>query len=763
MPRLVRAAALAACALLVSPSSARAADDERVRVLVSFRELPGLAERRWVEGLEGGVRHELPEISTLALEIPRRQLAALRRDPRVEAIEEDLERHILQSGGELVPAADNGLYGLVTTRATAAHARGANGRGAMVCIGDTGIDASHPDIAPNYLGGIDSVDNDDDPDTGNAVGAPGHGTAVAAIAAGALNGVGVRGVAYGAGIVHGRVLPDSGSGPESDIMAGVRRLVEERGCRVVNLSLGSSEASALEERFFEGMANRGVLIVAAAGNSGGDTLEYPAGYPSVLAVGAVDRKNAHATFSSRGLGLALSAPGVDNLSALPRGQGSEASVRARSLFQGAALEFAGRTAGTSGALVDCGTGNSPDQFPAAVRGQVALIQRGVEFFSLKVQNAIDAGAVAAVIYNHEPGGFSGTLQSPAAAGGAPWIPAVSVSDSAGRTLRKEAGARTTVVNNVSDWGTSSGTSFSAPHVAGAAALLLGLNPSLSRDQLVSILERTATAQGGGYNTTFGHGLLNVDAAARQAAGGVSAGGPCKAGANTLCLLQKRFRVELAWQNQFDGSSGPGKALPQSDVSGFFSFGDPQNIELLVKMLDFGGTIKLFYGELTNLRFTLTVTDTRTGESKTYRNTSGDCGAIDQDAFASALPQAPGLAISPARAGGAANSCRTAGNRLCLLGGRYEVAVEWRNPGNGTAGAGGAVGLSPLTGAFYFTERSNLELLTKMIDFGDRVAFFYGTLSDLEYTITVTERATGAQHTYHNPPGNFCGGLDDPAF
>src|SRR6185503_7090195 len=105
------------------------------------------------------------------------------------------------------------------------------------------------------------------------------------------------------------------------------------------------------------------------------------------------------------------------------------------------------------------------------------------------------------------------------------------------------------------------------------------------------------------------GLLNVEAAARQATGGQAQGGPCKSGPNVLCLLNGRFRAEIAWRNQFDGSSGPGKALPQSEVSGFFSFGDPSNIELLVKMLDFGGVVKLFYGELTNLQFTLTVTDT----------------------------------------------------------------------------------------------------------------------------------------------------------
>jgi subtilisin family serine protease len=755
---------LAAALVSLVPLRAPAAPaGERARVLVAFRTPPGAAERRLVAEAGGGVRHEFEEISTLALELPVDRIDALRRDPRVELVEPDLERHILQSGGELVPTADNGLYGLVTSRATVAHGRGAFGRGAVVCIGDTGIDPSHPDIAPNYLGGVDTVDDDSDPATGNGIDAPTHGTSVAAIAAGALNGIGVRGVAYGAGIIHARLLPDSGGGPQSDIMAGVRRLVEERGCRVVNLSLGGTEPSAIEERFYGDMAARGVVIVAATGNEGENSIDYPGAYPGVVAVGAVDRRNAHASFSNTGLGIALSAPGVDNLSAVPLGHGSEASIQARTLFAGLGMEFAGQTRELRGTLVNCGDGNSAAVFPAAVRGQIALIKRGVEFFSLKVQNAMNAGAAGAVIYNHEAGSFSGTLQDRTAAGGAAWIPAISVSDAAGQTLVREAGGAARLVNSASDWATASGTSFAAPHVAGAAAVLLGINPSLSRDAVVSILQRTATPVGGGFNTTFGHGILNVDAAARQAGGSAPAGGPCKPGHNTICLMKNRFRVEVAWQNQFDGSSGVGLALPQTDVTGFFSFGDPKNIELLVKMLDFSGTVKLFYGQLTNLQFTLTVTDTRSGLTNTYRNTSGNCGDIDQDAFAALAPLEAAAFAAPARSHAAAATCRTGGTRLCLQKGRFEIAVDWSNPGNGTSGHGSAVGLSDLTGAFYFTDKSNLELLTKLIDFGDRIAFFYGTLSDLEYTITVTDLASGARNTYHNPPGNFCGGLDDPAF
>jgi hypothetical protein len=54
-------------------------------------------------------------------------------------------------------------------------------------------------------------------------------------------------------------------------------------------------------------------------------------------------------------------------------------------------------------------------------------------------------------------------------------------------------------------------------------------------------------------------------------------------------------------------------------------------------------------------------------------------------------------------------------------------------------------------------------LVKLVQFPDRIAFFYGTLSDLDYTITVSDRSSGATKTYHNPAGRYCGGLDNNAF
>jgi hypothetical protein len=234
--------------------------------------------------------------------------------------------------------------------------------------------------------------------------------------------------------------------------------------------------------------------------------------------------------------------------------------------------------------------------------------------------------------------------------------------------------------------------------------------------------------------------------------------PCKAGADRLCLLNKRFQVQLVWQNQFNNTEGSGTAIPRTDAAGFFSFGDPSNVELMVKLLDFGNVVKLFYGELTNLHFSLIVTDTATGISKTYSNTAGDCGAIDQSAF-SASSSFLASSVGPRASGG----CKAGKNTLCLEGNRFQVTVDWHNPGNNTGGAGSAVSLSQVTGAFWFTDASNLELMTKIIDYGDRIDFFYGTLTDLEYTITVTDTRTGQVKTYHNPAGHYCGGLDGSAF
>jgi hypothetical protein len=232
---------------------------------------------------------------------------------------------------------------------------------------------------------------------------------------------------------------------------------------------------------------------------------------------------------------------------------------------------------------------------------------------------------------------------------------------------------------------------------------------------------------------------------------------CAKSSPNLILSQGRFLVKVDWQNQFSGASGAGVPVPASDSTGFFYFTDPSNYELVVKILEISGAIKVFYGELTDLHFTITVTDTRNGTVKTYQNTPGDCGAIDENAFMAAAAAPAAKAIEKR------GTCAPSSSTLCLLNRRFAVNVDWMNQFNGDSGLGSPRSLSDQSGLFSFTDPTDVELVMKVVDFGDRTAFFWSALSDFEYDLTVTDTIGGTSKTYHNPAGNYCGGLDNNAF
>jgi thermitase len=118
---------------------------------------------------------------------------------------------------------------------------------------------------------------------------------------------------------------------------------------VINISLGSFGSSLVLQNAVQYAMNQGVVIVAAAGNEQLTQLAYPAAYPGVVSVGAVDKQRKQASFSNSGQGLVLSAPGVGILSAYPNGEvvvGSGTS-QATALVSGAVATLMGR--GLSGA------------------------------------------------------------------------------------------------------------------------------------------------------------------------------------------------------------------------------------------------------------------------------------------------------------------------------------------------------------------------------------------------------------------------------
>jgi len=172
----------------------------------------------------------------------------------------------------------------------------------------------------------------------------------------------------------------------------------------------------------------------------------------------------------------------------------------------------------------------------------------------------------------------------------------------------------------------SGTSFAGPHVAAIAALLLEEHPGASRDQVRRALEQSALDRGApGFDVLYGHGVVQADAALTRLDGIVSVEGEgCVATATRLCLLQRRFAVEVSWTDYAE-HSGVGIGRPLTSDSGLFWFFAPENLELLVKMVDgcsFNGHYWVFAAATTNVEYHLRVTESATGALRTFDNPLG---------------------------------------------------------------------------------------------------------------------------------------------
>ena len=257
------------------------------------------------------------------------------------------------------------------------------------------------------------------------------------------------------------------------------------------------------------------------------------------------------------------------------------------------------------------------------------------------------------------------------------------------------------------------------------------------------------------------------------------GGGCVPSPEALCL-GGRFRVEADWRD-FAGNRGAGGAVALTADTGYFWFFDASNVEVILKVLD-GRTLNghhwVFYGALSSVEYTLTVTDTQTGAARRYVNPPGRLGSVaDTEAFgprgaseAGVVTLGPasemGEAIVAGRTAAVTASCTPGSTRLCLQDGRFAVEARWKKA-DGTSGAGQTVPLGGGdTGYFWFFDASNVEVVLKVLDgrpLNGKFWVFYGALSDVEYTITVTDTETGAVKTYTNPKGRLASVADTGAF
>ncbi|MEK9524597.1 type VII secretion-associated serine protease mycosin [Streptomyces venezuelae] len=203
--------------------------------------------------------------------------------------------------------------------------RTTRGEGITVAVLDTGVDAEHPDLAGSVLTGRDLIGFG--ASRGDRAWAR-HGTAMAGIIAGHGHGPdggdGVLGIAPDARILPVRVIlestdkaRDKARKARGTALADGIRWAADHGADVINMSLGDDSRSAHpdagEDAAVQYALAKGVSVVASAGNGGekGDHISYPAAYPGVIAVTAVDRYGTHASFSTRRWYATVSAPGVD--------------------------------------------------------------------------------------------------------------------------------------------------------------------------------------------------------------------------------------------------------------------------------------------------------------------------------------------------------------------------------------------------------------------------------------------------------------------
>lgn len=447
--------------------------------------------------------------------------------------------------------------------APAAWANSCTGAGVRIAINDTGIDPTHPDLAPNMDTSCSASFVPGEP-FDSELGTFWHGMHVAGIAAGAANGTGITGVAPDATLISVKVL-HGGSGFFSWIIGGILYAADPaafgRGdCEkadIINMSLGAT----FNKRFFGAgpliaalaqavnfAGSKGTLVISAAGNDGldlgqsQDITSVPAESGSGLAITATGPEDVFglltgtlgdprriASYTNYGEGTTyVAAPGGDfgiTAQVVVNSPASIAGTKRASIAvfgplpngetQDVALwTDAGDTSGDPNDACEGG-------IDASVAGKFALIHRGTCTFVSKVAAAEASGALGVIISTNNAG------PPPVMGGDDPGIliPSVSILQSDGAAIEGALASdpvNATLLDNPSGvfdqvlssckvgWCFAVGTSMASPAAAGVAALILGNNPGMSLGALKTALAQSADDEGPvGNDEFYGHGFVNA--------------------------------------------------------------------------------------------------------------------------------------------------------------------------------------------------------------------------------------------------------------
>lgn len=280
----------------LSPTSIGAMESPKKQVIVLFKDA---IDQSLVEKVNGEILTEYEFVPALVASLSEQGIDKLQSNPNILAVERDV--HVTNHSKQVVD------WGVTSTNAPLAWQSGLTGSGIDVAVIDSGI-SNHKDLV--ISGGVSYVsgsDYTDDP--------YGHGTHIAGIIAARNNEHGVVGIAPEASLYAVKVLDDEGIGSLSNVLLGIDWAIRH-DMNIVNLSLGVNLPTQALEEILDVAYKQGILLVAAAGNSGTadtseDTVQYPARYESVIAVSSTNEIGERDGFSSTGESIEVSAPGVN--------------------------------------------------------------------------------------------------------------------------------------------------------------------------------------------------------------------------------------------------------------------------------------------------------------------------------------------------------------------------------------------------------------------------------------------------------------------
>ena len=409
---------------------------------------------------------------------------------------------------------------------------GIDGSGIKVAIIDTGVDYNHPDLFGwgddgKVVGGYNFINEDEPPMDTN-----GHGTQVAGVIA--ADGE-ITGIAPKAKILAYKVSED-GEGVSSElIIRAIEKAIEDEA-DIINISLGVNKTNSKIERAVNQALEKEIFVVTAAGNDGPklETIGSPGRNPGSVTVGATYNNLTSSLVAT--LEIDEKSHIVIPMAGSPK---LEEPITEKIIFGG--------------------YGKIKELEMLDVKDAILIVERGSDiegellYFSVKEKNAADAGAKALIIYNNKPGIFLGELihefMKP---GYVPQIPVVSIDREEGLEIKKSVkedttgsmhlfynpdfvthfssrgpvspfyikpeivapGAYINTTQNNAGYNFTSGTSFAAPHVSGAVALLLQKNPDIHHHEIKSILLTTVEPVSDAYGQKFslhesGSGRLDI--------------------------------------------------------------------------------------------------------------------------------------------------------------------------------------------------------------------------------------------------------------